>query len=258
MMRSVPYPGTQTVLRAIALLKSFTDARPEWGLTALARESSLNKTTVYRLLTALESEGMVVRLPKTDVYRLGPTVIVLGSVALRSNDLRSASRAELERLAQLTRETATLEVLSDGEVLVLDEVAGSHLLSVSSAIGTTWAVHATSTGKTLLAYLPEADVETMLQSPLTRFTDKTLTTPAELRRALEGVRGQGFAVAIEELEEGFVDLSAPVRNHDGRVVAAVSLSGPTTRLTDARIPGMAELVMEAAHRISQWLGYTAR
>jgi DNA-binding IclR family transcriptional regulator len=258
MMRSVPYPGTQAVLRAIALLKSFTDDRPEWGLTALARESSLNKTTVYRLLTALESEGMVVRFPKTDVYRLGPGAIVLGSVALRSNDLRSASHAELERLAQLTRETATLEVLSDGEVLVLDEVAGSHLLGVSSSIGTTWPVHAISTGKTLMAYLPEADLEMMLQEPLTRFTDKTVTAPAKLRRALERVRSQGFAVAMEELEEGFVDLSAPVRNHDGQVVAAVSLSGPITRLTDARIPGMAELVMEAAHRISQRLGYTAR
>jgi IclR family acetate operon transcriptional repressor len=257
-VRSVPYPGTQAVLRAIALLRAFTDQRPEWGLAELARAVALNKTTVYRLLTALESEGMVVRIPKNDAYRLGPSAIVLGSVALRSNDLRSASRAELESLAQTTRETATLEVLSDGEVLVLDEVAGGHLLGVSSSIGTTWAVHATSTGKMLMAHLPEADLEPMLQGTLTHFTDKTLTAPKELRQAFERIREQGFAVAVEELEEGFVDISAPVRNHDGRVVAVIGISGPVTRLTHARVPGVAALLMEAAHRISQRLGYTAR
>src|SRR5262245_12218403 len=111
-MTNVPYPGTQAVRRAVALLKAFTDEQPEWGLTELARALKLNKTTAYRLLTALEKEGFVARSP-ADAYRLGPEAIALGGRALRSNDLRSVSHAELEWLAQITKETATLEVFAD-------------------------------------------------------------------------------------------------------------------------------------------------
>ena len=93
------YPGAQTVSRAVALLKAFTDAQPERGAAELARSVGLNKTTAYRLLKALEHEGMVARSPATDAFRLGPEVIALGARALRSNDLRSASRAELEALS---------------------------------------------------------------------------------------------------------------------------------------------------------------
>jgi DNA-binding IclR family transcriptional regulator len=257
MTDSAPYPGTQAVRRAIALLKAFTDERPEWGLTELSRAVNLNKTTVYRLLTALESEGMVTRSAETDDYRLGPAAIVLGGMALRSNDLRSVSRAELEQLAQITGETATLEVLAGGEVLVLDEVAGTHLLSVSSSIGMTWPLHATSTGKNLLAHLPEAEQEAILHYPLPRFTESTLTTRNALQKALANIRAQGFAAAIGELEEGFVDVSAPILDANGRAAAAISLCGPAARLTETRITEVAALVMGAAERISQRLGYAA-
>src|SRR6185503_19675793 len=94
-----PYPGTQAVLRAVALLKAFTDSQPELGLTALARTAELNKTTAFRMLTALESAGLVVKDHETDSYRLGPEAIALGGRALRSNPLYLASRPELEALA---------------------------------------------------------------------------------------------------------------------------------------------------------------
>src|SRR5574341_1438415 len=122
MPASEPYPGTQAVLRAVALLKSFTDSRPELGLTELARAAGLNKTTVYRMLTALESAGMIVKNHETDLYRLGPEIIALAGRALRSNPLYLASRPELEALARKTGETATLEVLVGAETLTLDEV----------------------------------------------------------------------------------------------------------------------------------------
>jgi IclR family acetate operon transcriptional repressor len=121
-MSQKPYAGTQSVLRAVSLLKAFTDAQPELGLMELAKAAGLNKTMVYRLLTALESERLVARDPGTDGYRLGPEMIALGGRAVRANRVRQVGRPELERLARETGEAATLEVLVGDEVLVLDEI----------------------------------------------------------------------------------------------------------------------------------------
>lgn len=250
-----PYPGTQAVLRAIALLKSFTDEQPQLGLAELARTVGLNKTTTYRLLTALESQGLIARNPANDAYRLGPEVIALGGRALRASDLRSISRTELETLARVTGETATLEILVGPEVLVLDEVSGAHLIGATQYIGARWPAYATSTGKALLAFLPEAEQEAMLQQPMAQVTTQTLTTPEVLRQELVHIREQGYAIAIEELELGFSAIAAPVCNHDGQIVAAFSLNGPSARLTPARLREVAPLVVEAAERVSAQLGF---
>ena len=251
-----PYPGTQAVLRAVSLLRAFTDAQPKWGLTELARTLGLNKTTTYRLLTALESEGMLMRSPDADTYRLGPQAIALGARALRSNDLRSASHAELDALAQATGETTTLEVLVGGSVLILDEVAGHHLLGSMQFIGTQWPAHATSAGKVLLAELSESERRAIIRSPLARLTDKTITRRVGLREELARVREQGYATAIEELEAGYVAVGAPVRNHEGCAVAAISIGGPSIRLTGDRIAELAAQVRQAADRISRKLGFS--
>jgi DNA-binding IclR family transcriptional regulator len=250
-----PYPGTQAVRRAIALLKAFTDEQPQLGLAELARTVGLNKTTTYRLLTALESEGLIARNPASDTYRLGPEVIALGGRALRANDLRSISHSELEALARATGETATLEILSGLDVLVLDEVLGAHLVGVTQSIGARWPAHATSTGKALLAFLSEAEFEAALQRPLAQLTAQTITVPEALRQELVHIRERGYATAIEELEVGFSAIAAPVCNHDGQVIAALSLNGPSPRLTPERLAEVAPLVMAAAVRVSSRLGY---
>ncbi|MBI1882512.1 MAG: IclR family transcriptional regulator, partial [Chloroflexi bacterium] len=187
--------------------------------------------------------------------RLGPEVITLGGRALRASDLRSVSRAELEGLARSTGETATLEALVGMEVLVLDEVSGAHLVGATHYIGARWPAHATSTGKVLLAFVPEAELEIALQHPLLQVTERTLTAPEDLRRELAHIRQQGYATAMEELEVGFSAIAAPVRNHDGQVVAALSINGPSARLTPERLGEVADLVVEAAERVSVQLGY---
>lgn len=250
-----PYPGTQAVMRAIALLKAFTDEQPQLGLAELARTVGLNKTTTYRLLTALENQGLVARNPANDTYRLGPEVIALGGRALRASDLRSVSRAELEGLARTAGETATLEVLLGPDVLVLDEVSGAHLVGATHYIGARWPAHATSTGKVLLAFLPAAELEPVLQQPLVQVTGQTLASPELLRQSLAQVRETGYAIAIEELEIGFSAIAAPVRNHDGQVIAALSINGPSARLTPERLRELVPLVVEAAARVSAQLGY---
>jgi DNA-binding IclR family transcriptional regulator len=252
------YPGTQAVLRAISLLKAFTPDHPERSLAELCRGVGLNKTTAYRLLSALESEGLVERPPGGEGYRLGPELLALGNRALRAGELRQAGRPELLALAQQTRETATLEVRIDRDVLILDEALGGYVIGSTPSIGTRWPAHATSTGKVLLAFLAADELERWLRGPLPAPTRRTQSDPAALRGELLRVRERGVAVSAEELEPGFVAVGAPVRQAAGDVVAAISVGGPKSRLTPERVSAIARAVRDAATRISRRLGYDDR
>jgi len=254
-MNSTPYPGAQAITRAVTLLKHFSDSQPEWRLAELAREVKLNKTTTYRLLAALESEGLIMRSVAHDSYRLGPELIALGGRALRSNDLRTISHTELATLAQATQETATLEVWRDQEMLVLDEVLGQHLISTVPSMGMRWPLHATSTGKAVLAYLSDEARAAALPRRLATPTDKTIRDRETLFAELARIRARGYAVAQEELEENYVAVGAPIFNHEGQVIAAISLGGLNTRLKAQRVNELAPRVKEAAARISYQLGY---
>jgi DNA-binding IclR family transcriptional regulator len=249
------YPGTQAVLRAITLLKAFTDDRPSWKLSDLARHVDLNKTTTFRILTALESEELITRDADDEAYRLGPAALTLGGRALRANSLRTVARPFLEQMAAETQETAALEVLSGSEVLIIDEVLGTHVMTGTQSIGTRWPAHATSTGKALLAALPADEVARRLAGRLTAWTPQTITSLAALQADLEETRRRGYAVAREELEVGLVAVGAPVRDYDGRCVGAVSLAGPAQRLTCERTPAFGARVVAAALAIARQLGY---
>jgi IclR family transcriptional regulator, acetate operon repressor len=254
--------GTQAVARALRIARTFTDARPEWSLAALSRELGISKPTALRLLNALEREGLIVRHDTSGAYRLGPAAIELGARAQRSNSIASAARPEMEVLTRATGETASIEILSGTETVILDEVQGGHLIGTSPSVGTRWPAHATSTGKVLLAAALEQDPSVIQRmskrsgGKLRRLTTCTIGTASRLVAELTRVSRQGYSTAIGELEAGYVALGAPVRNHEGRVVAAVSLGGPSTRFTDSRIPRLVRLVREAADRISQRLGWS--
>ncbi|MCA9866671.1 MAG: IclR family transcriptional regulator [Anaerolineae bacterium] len=249
------YPGTQAVQRAMALLKAFNDEHPAWGLSALARETGLNKTTAHRLLSALEREGMLGRAADGDRYVLGPEVVVLGGRALRANNLRAVARPELEQLAEETRETASLEILSGGEMLVIDEIVGGHLMSGVPDLGSRWPLHASSTGLAVLAYLPDEMAAGLLPRTLTPVTTATITGRVALRAELACIRERGYSVADETLEVGLVAIAAPIFDHDGRVVAALSIAGPKLRVTVDRISVIGDYVRRAAADISALLGY---
>jgi DNA-binding IclR family transcriptional regulator len=254
-MNKKAYPGTQSIQRVFSLLNAFNDTQPEWGLNDLAQAVDLNKTTAYRLLSALEIEGMVVRDEKSGVYRLGPGAIILGGRAVRTNNLNIVSHAELDKLAQATGETVTLEILVDCDVLIIDQVQGSHMLGAAQDIFTRWPAHATSTGKVLLAYLPEAQCEELLSAPLERYTENTITDMAKLQEELAQIRVQGYGIAQEELELGFVACAVPIFNHDGQVVAATSVGGPSTRFQAERLQEIVNMIVRAAGRISKKIGF---
>jgi IclR family transcriptional regulator, acetate operon repressor len=248
-------PGTQAVARAMALLKAFDDDHPAWGLSELARETGLNKTTAHRLLAALEREGMVGRAAESERYVLGPEIVVLGGRALRANNLRAVTRPELERLAAETGETASLEILAGTEMLVIDEIVGGHLMSGVPDLGSRWPLHASSTGLVVLAFMPEERMHALLSSTLRPVTSYTLTSRSDLLRELEAVRIQGYGVGDETLEVGLVAIAAPIFNHDGQVVAAISIAGPKLRVTADCVPQIGKQIRAAAGRVSSSLGY---
>lgn len=255
---TTPYPGTQAVRRAFAVLKAFDHMHPQWSVSDLARHIGLHKTTTFRLLGALVHEGMLERDEPTGNYRLGAQLIALGTQALRSTDLYMASHAELEALARDTGETATIEILIGDETVVLDEVHGKYLVGGRPDFGMRYPAHATSTGKLLLAAAKFGanDTRRGRMPRLAKLTPKTISSHAELDRELAKVWKQGFSTAIEEIEEGFAALGAPVRNHEGRTVAAISIGGAKARFTRARMVELTARVREAAGRISLRLGAT--
>lgn len=246
MREQAPPQGAQAALRAIRLLKLFTAEAPELRLAELSCLSGLNKTTTHRLLQALLSEELLDRNPGTNAYRLGPGMMALGVQALSSNDLRLRARPLLKRLAEETGETATLEVPIDDTMLILDEVTSKHFVGASGNVGTRWPIHATSTGKALIAF--EVHGRDRLRAELPSLTSRTITSFDALEKQLGDIRRRGFAEVVDELEEGLSGVGAVVRGGMGEILGALSICGPTHRMSENRRAQLgATLCTVAAH-----------
>lgn len=249
--RPTPPAGAQAILRAIRLLKSFSAERPELSLVELQKATKLTKPTAHRLLTALESEGLVARVGSEGRFHLGPALIALGSQAMLSSDLREALRPTLEAVAKATGEATTLEIWVDDYMLILDGVSGTHLLTSNLEIGSRWPIHATSTGKCLLADMSGEQLSAVLGTTFTGFTEHTVTTPEELEEQLALVRKRGFATAIEELELDFVAVGSGFKDAFGNFEGAISIGGPVSRFKGERMEEIGELLRAAADRLSK-------
>ena len=252
------YPGTQSVLRAVAILKCFDDQKPEWTLAELTRALDLNKTTLFRLLSALESEGLVTRGSGGESYILGLELVAMAGYALRNIDLRFLAHSTLEMLAESSGETASLEILSGDEMVIIDEIIGEHLVSGVRSIGTRWPLHGTSTGLALLASWPQQQRNDYFKRELSAITPHTITDPETLNCLLAQFSHQGYALSDEMLEPGLVAIGAPIINVDGQAKAAISVYGPKNRLDSENIKMAASLVRDAAFDLSSKLGYRPR
>lgn len=247
--------GNQAVRRAIAVLKAFSDDAPEMGVTEVSRKVNLHKSTVYRLLSAFEGEGLIAKSPETGKYRLGPELIVLGEQVLRHTDVHRVALPFLRDMADRTGETVDLEVLSGGNVVTIEEIAGKHVVAAAGAIGMPWAAHATSTGKVLMAFQTPEKQRQILARTLKKFTPRTITDSKVLSRDLIKIREQGYAVSYGELEDHLIAIGLPIRSRNGDAVAAVSISGPDTRLTPDKLAGLIRIGLETCSKISARLGY---
>lgn len=248
-MRETRAPqGAQAALRAIRLLKLFTAERPEMTLAELSRGSGLNKTTTHRLLRALQSEDLVERDPATSAYSLGPGLMALGVQALSSSDLRRRVRPLLKLLARSSGETATLEVPVGDSMLILDEVAGTHVVGSAGNVGTRWPLHATSTGKAYLAF-DDNGIE-RLGSPLKALTARTLVDREAFQPQFIEIRRRGYAVSVDELEEGYAAVATIIRGALGDIQGTLCIGGPTQRFSAARRAELGASLCEAATRLN--------
>jgi DNA-binding IclR family transcriptional regulator len=247
--------GVQSVDRAISVLEILARRGPT-RVTEVADELGVHKSTAFRLLGALETRGLVAQDGDRGRYQLGFGIVRLAGAVTSRMDLGRCARPVCERLAEALGETINVAVARDHDAVNIDQVQGPASVSAQNWVGRATPLHATSSGKVLLAYLPKARRTTLLRAAgLARFTPATLTTLAGLERDLDGARSAGFARTIEEYEVGLNAIAAPVRDARGEVVAAVSASGPAYRFTPQRLESCAPLLVAGADEVSHCLGW---
>jgi IclR family acetate operon transcriptional repressor len=244
----------QSVDRAVSVLVMLA-RMGEAGVTEIADELGVHKSTAFRLLATLESRGLAEQNMARGKYRLGFGVVNLASAVTASLDLNRVSRTVCEALARQVGETVNLAIHDGDAVINVDQVMGSSAVTTVNWVGKRNPLHATSSGKVFLAHMPAENLDDHLGRPLPRFTPNTITRPDELRRQLGTVRANGYASTVEELEVGLNAVAAPIQSFEGTVVAALSASGPAYRLTPDSLVQVARQTVLAAATISERLGY---
>ncbi len=246
----------QSVVNALDILDYLASSGNEAGVTELAQFLGTHKSTASRLLATLNARGYVSRNPQSGKYGLGLHLVELSRVKLDQIDLRQLARPYLEELVSSTGETAHLAILDRARVVYVDKVDTPQTLGMRSRIGYRIAVHCTALGKALLAHVPAEELDALLDADsMVRFTSNTITDPETFKLHLASVRERGYAIDDEEHEDGIRCIAAPIKDHAGRVVAAISVSGPTFRVTREKADTIGQLVRDAACRLSAASGY---
>ncbi|MGA8110317.1 MAG: IclR family transcriptional regulator [Acidobacteriaceae bacterium] len=249
----------QSLDRAVALLELLGESEGPLGLSDVCERMSLHKSTAHRALMVLERCGLIERTVENR-FRLGLKLYELGSRAVEQIDLRARVHPWFRRLSAQVGETVHLGVLQKTSVVYLDKIDPvNRRVWLASRIGSSNPVYCTAMGKAMLAFLPEAAAADILSRiRFTRFTARTLCTPEALLRSLDRVRRRGYAIDDEEVEAGVRCVGAPILNESGYPMAAVSVSGPTSRITQQSVPGIAEHLLRCCREISASLGVRER
>lgn len=249
--------NSSSVRRALSIVDYLGEHQDLRGLSLaeLARGVSMNKSTVLRLLAPLRDFGLVELDADTERYRVGLKALQWGQACLSGLQLRSIAAPHLHDLMEASRETVHLVIYDHAEVVYVDKVESPNTIRMFSRIGLRMPAYCTAVGKAFLAYLPEPAFEEVVARGLAPRTPNTLASPEALRQDLERVRVRGYSVDDVENEPEVRCVGAPVFDHSARVVAALSVSGPASRVTPERIEELGRLVKRAAEEISERLGF---
>jgi DNA-binding IclR family transcriptional regulator len=245
----------QALDRAFAVLDLLAESATPLGLAQVASSLQLHKSTAHRFLMVLERHRMVERTT-SGKFRLGLRLFDFGNRAIEQYDLRDRAQPHLRRLVTETEETAHLCILEQARVIYIDKIEPARSVRMITRIGSSNPVHCTSVGKAILAFLPEDRIEDILRrTRFERFTHRTIPTPEALRVEIEKTRRRGYAVDDEELEEGLRCIAVPLLDAQRQPVAAVSISGPSFRVTAQKLPAIANQLLQCVRGISVDMGF---
>ncbi|MGB6105831.1 MAG: IclR family transcriptional regulator [Pusillimonas sp.] len=250
-----PRMGTSALEKGLTLLAHICDSKTPYRYSDLLRQTDLPKATLHRMLGALMAHRLITLDPHDQTYRIGVRALEMAQKAWEDMDVRSAATTELAHLAELTEETVHLGVLDEAEVVYIDKVESKQRIRMFSAIGKRGPLHCTGVGKAMAAFLPSEYLRELLGSlPMQGFTSSTITDPDKFMEHLAHIRSVGYAKDLEEHEESIRCVAAPIFDYRGHVIASVSVTAPSIRLTLERLDDFAPLVAQAAERITRNLG----
>lgn len=256
-VRDRPTASVEAIERAVRILDAFSVDRPELGVAEVARMLGLKRSTVHRALVTLEMGGLLRQVDATQKYTLGPKVLNLAHVLQSRLSLSSIALPYLRALRDRYNETIALHLLEGHRRVVVEQVESTHdLRRTYRDIGKMLPLHAGSPGKLLMAYLPPEEIEMEIaESGLRRFTPVTITDRQQLLRELAEIRQRGYAISMGEHSPGIASISCPIVNQEGQVIAAINISGPSVRLTEAKALEYLPQLREATLAVSRQLGY---
>lgn len=250
-------PAVSVVERTYRLLEQLASQSGPVGVTDLANELGLPKSSVHRLLSTLEGCGYVTREPRDQGYVVGPALIQLGSIVSLDREVRSVAAPHLRELVETTREVVHLGVYDRGDVVIIEKLDSPQPVAPQSRVGVRAPSACVATGRALLAFQPTREVERVLDSQGSDNTCRTTTERKEFRALLEDVRRDGFAVNRSSWREGVCGVAAPIRDHTGTVVASVGCCVPEMRFGDQQLQELQASVVQVAAAISAGLGHYA-
>lgn len=246
---------SQSLDRGLTLLERLAAAEYGLTLTDLAQQVGLAPATAHRLLGTLQQRGFVRQDDELGRWHVGVRAFTIGSAFLSGRDVVATARPYMRRLMEQSGETANLAVLDDDQAVFLTQVESHEMMRMVVELGSRTPLHASGVGKALLAALGTREVEAILhRHGLPKITANTLTTPGELRAALEDSRRRGYAIDDEEHAIGLRCAAATIYDEYAEPLAAISLSGPKARISDNRLPEIGSLVARAATDITASLG----
>ncbi len=252
---NMPSYEIQSVRKAASVLRALSREQPEMGVTELSRKLALNRTVVQKLVLTLEREGFLHQDPVSRKYRLGPKIIELAGVFLGTDPLTREGTECIRELANLSGMSVGLGILDGDEVLYLAAVEANTSVKAASRTGDRRPIYATASGKCLLSFLPRVEQESLLARVTLRpLTPNTITDADRLREELATVRERGYATSWEERAIGLIGVAAPVWDHHGRVVAAISMAIPKGFVSEEGFQHNVRLTVEAALTLTRRLG----
>jgi IclR family KDG regulon transcriptional repressor len=243
--------------KTLLILQSFIFGNEEMGTVEISNKLGYNKATVSRILTTLSKHGFVRQNPVSKKYRLGETIIQLGSAGsrfLRSN-ITQISKPYVDELRNLAGETVTLEVFSGESTYMAYVSEGLQRIRIAASVGERLPRHAAAGAKAIIAFLPHEARKKLINSPMEKFTPNTITNPKEFHKHLEDIRKEGVSFDIEEIDKGISAIGAPIFNHEGTPVAAIVIVGPAERVPGLKKNKVISLLKKTAANISNQLHY---